>query len=308
LLSAIRIFNLRTIFAIVEINDCNSWKIAKRSIYFYNLYITIILAFSDNLYESYNNNTGSEISNNKIIILKKVKSLRQLRRTEKELVKLCYKEAIIKGFTLKGIQQYIATKTKIWIEWSCLEHLKKTEEQENREWFYYMAKDHFAYVGAYRKCIDEISQYKKELWNMVIYSKTDQSFRIQALKELHSLSKTYTLFIKDIPFVTNISKDYDKDILDLNYNGLLYKKSSSNDPNLSHERIFNTLVDQGNQFNFADIKDDSHITDIINSSNKYGNREEKFEKAIMGQSKYNNDTPISQEHLKSIRKLNELED
>jgi hypothetical protein len=23
--------------------------------------------------------------------------------------------------------------------------------------------DHFAYVGAYRKCIDEISQYKKEL-------------------------------------------------------------------------------------------------------------------------------------------------
>jgi hypothetical protein len=139
LLSAIRIFNLRTIFAIVEINDCNSWKIAKRSIYFYNLYITIILAFSDNLYESYNNNTCSEISNNKIIILKKVKSLSQLRRTEKELVKLCYKEVIIKGFTLKGIQQYIATKTKIWIEWSCLEFLKKAEEQENKEWYLRLA-------------------------------------------------------------------------------------------------------------------------------------------------------------------------
>lgn len=45
-----------------------------------------------------------------IIILKKIKYLRQLRRAEKELVRLCYKWAIIKGFTLKGIQQYIACK------------------------------------------------------------------------------------------------------------------------------------------------------------------------------------------------------
>jgi hypothetical protein len=66
-----------------------------------------------------NNNTKSDYFSN-IIILKKVKSLRQLRRTEKELVRLCYKEAIIKGFTLKDIQQYIASKAKIWIEWSCL--------------------------------------------------------------------------------------------------------------------------------------------------------------------------------------------
>ena len=54
---------------------------------------------------------------------------------EKELVRLNYKEAIIKGFTLKGIQQYISSKTKIWIEWSCLEYLKKAEEAENREWY-----------------------------------------------------------------------------------------------------------------------------------------------------------------------------
>jgi hypothetical protein len=44
-----------------------------------------------------------------------------------------------------------------------LEYLKKAEEQKNRVWYYYMAKDHFAYVGAYRKCIDEIEQYKKEI-------------------------------------------------------------------------------------------------------------------------------------------------
>jgi hypothetical protein len=73
------------------------------------------LAFFDNNPSKFDNTTDFEFSD-KIIILKKVKSLKQLRITEKELVRLCYKEAIIKGFTLKGIQQYIASKTKIWIE------------------------------------------------------------------------------------------------------------------------------------------------------------------------------------------------
>jgi hypothetical protein len=170
-----------------------------------------------------------------------------------------------------------------------------------------MARDHFAYVGAYRKCIDEIAQYKKELWNLVMDSKTDHSTRIQALKELHSLSKTYTLLIKDIPFVTNISKDYDKDILDLNYKDLSYsKKTYPNNNHQTNKRNFNTIIDQSNKLNFADIKD-SHITDTINSSNSYRYREEKFEKAILGQSKYNADTPISQEQMDCIKRLEEIE-
>ena len=43
-----------------------------------------------------------------------------------------------------------------------------------------MAHDHFAYVGAYHKCIDEIAQYEKEVWSLVLDSKTDYSFRIHA--------------------------------------------------------------------------------------------------------------------------------
>jgi hypothetical protein len=42
--------------------------------------------FSDN-----HNDINSEFFGNHIIILKRVKSLRQLRRAEKELVRLCYK-------------------------------------------------------------------------------------------------------------------------------------------------------------------------------------------------------------------------
>jgi hypothetical protein len=162
---------------------------------------------------SYKDNNDFEF-NDKIIILKKVKSLRQLRRTEKELVRLNYKEAIIKGFTLKGIQQYIASKTKIWIEWPCLEYLKKAEERENKEWYYYMAKDHFAYIGAYRKAIYEINQYKEELWSLVMNPKTEALVKITALKELHNLTKTAVLLLKDLPFIMNLSKYYDLSKLD----------------------------------------------------------------------------------------------
>jgi hypothetical protein len=190
---------------------------------------------------NYKNNSDFEF-NDKIIILQKIKSLRQLRRTEKELVRLNYKEAIIKGFTLKGIQQYIASKTKIWIEWSCLEYLKKAEEQEDKEWYLRLAKDHFAYVGAYRKCIDEIEQYKREMWNIIIDSKTERYTRIQAFKELHNLSKTYPLLVKDLPFVTNLSKYYDKDIINSNYNNSL--QSTRIYSNNNNQVIDKNLIDK----------------------------------------------------------------
>ena len=182
------------------------------------------MAFSDISSKNYND-INEDIFGNKIIILKRVKSLKQLRRTEKELVRLNYKEAIIKGFTLKGIQQYIASKTKIWIEWSCLEYLKKAEEQENREWYCHMARDHFAYVGAYRKCIDEIEQLKKEMWNIIMDTKAEMSCRVQATKELHSLSKTSVLLLRDLPFVTNLSKFYDENMLNSNYNNIIQSKN-----------------------------------------------------------------------------------
>ena len=137
----------------------------------------------------------------------------------------------MKGFTLKGIQQYIATKTKIWIEWSCLEYLKKAEEQENREWYYHMAKDHFAYMGAYRKCIDEIEQLKKEMWNIIMDTKAEMYSRIQATKELHALSKTSVLLLRDLPFVANLTKFYDENILDIDYKNITQSKNEYSNRN-----------------------------------------------------------------------------
>jgi hypothetical protein len=129
------------------------------------------------------------------------------------LVGLNYKEAIKNGFAMKGIQQCIDSKTKIWIEWPCLEYIKKAEEQEKQGWHYHMARDRFAYVGAYRKCIDEIEQLKKEMWSIIMDSKVDMCNRIQVSKESHNLPKTSVLIVMDLPFVANLSKFYDESIL-----------------------------------------------------------------------------------------------
>ena len=199
------------------------------------------MAFSDNYSDCYND-IDSDIFGNKIIILKKVKSLRQLRNTEKELVRLNYKEAIIKGFTLKGIQQYIASKTKIWIEWSCLEYLKKAEEQENKEWYLRLAKDHFSYIGIHREALDEIQQLKNELWKIIMNSKSENSVKIAAVKELHNLVKTKVLILRDLPFITRISKYYDLTMFD---NSLANSSKSS-----STSTTFRDNKSSDNQFNY----------------------------------------------------------
>ena len=127
-----------------------------------------------------------------------------------------------------------------------MEYLKKAEEKENREWYYHMAKDHFAYAGAYRKCIDEIEHLKKKLWNIIMDSKVDMNNRIQATKELYSLSKTSMLLIKDLPFVTNLSNFYDEDIINSSYNNMTQSKNAHSNSN-SHEVVPNHI--QRTEFN-----------------------------------------------------------
>ena len=59
------------------------------------------------------------------------------RNSEKEWVRLCYKESIPKGLTVvNDIQCYVASKTKIWIERTGIEFLKKSEDEEDKKWYF----------------------------------------------------------------------------------------------------------------------------------------------------------------------------
>jgi hypothetical protein len=219
--------------------------------------MSISLPFSNNFSNEYND-INSEFFGNHLIILKRVKSLKQLRRTEIELVRLCYKEAIIKGFTLKGIQQYIASKSKIWIEWSCLEYLKKAEEQENREWYMRLANDHFAYIGVYRDAIDQLQMATHELWKIVMDDKPAPSDKTAAIKEIHNIEKTKVLLLRDLPFITRLSKYYDLTLFD---SSLPIKSSNSIDnkskplPNLLDKDTKDKYQNIENQLNNIDANE-----------------------------------------------------
>ena len=180
-----------------------------------------------------------------------------------------------------------------------------------------MAKDHFAYVGAIRKCIDEIEHLKKDLWNIIMDSKVDMNNRIQATKELHSLSKTSVLLIKDLPFVTNLSKLYDGDILNSSYNNIIQSKnpySNSNSHEVAPNRMQRTEFNRenlDNPFNYDIIKDDKKENELENNntnpSPKYKQVDDEVIENMQSRLNYS-DGAISPDNLKSIKRLKEIFD
>ena len=106
------------------------------------------------------------------------------------------------------------------------------------------------------------------------------------------MEKFYILLIKDIPFVTNIFKYYDKDILDLNYNdsyNLQYSNNlySINNKSQNIDKInSNTIKSLNYPFNYYNIKY-GHITYTNHhSSNESKGHEDEFMKSIQAQTNY----------------------
>ena len=77
-----------------------------------------------------------------------------------------------------------------------------------------MAKDHHVYISVYRKCIDELELIKKECWNIIMNPSIKESVKIQSLREIHSVTQTIILLLRDLPFVTNLSNYYDQEKID----------------------------------------------------------------------------------------------
>ena len=149
----------------------------------------------------------------KIRIDKKIKSLRQLTKGEKALVKLTYKEASLKCLSLEDTQKFIVLNTKILIDKNCLEFLKKNIENENREWYYRLAREKDEFIINHKKAMDKIEQCERELWGIMEDPNTKEKTKIKVVHELHELTKTYVNLLRDLPFLTGLAKFYDSDVL-----------------------------------------------------------------------------------------------
>jgi hypothetical protein len=196
-----------------------------------------------------------------------------------------------------------------------LEYLKKAEEQEDKEWYLRLAKDHFSYIGIHRDALDEIQQLKNELWKIIMNSKSENSIKIAAVKELHNLVKTKVLILRDLPFITRISKFYDLTLLD----NSLANSSKSSSTSIFRDKSSDNQVNYNNA-----IKDNSQFTATLNNQNNYNNYDDEIMKSMQAQipksdslngksqeeEMTNEDLNnlISPAHWETIRKLRELRD
>ena len=110
-----------------------------------------------------------------------------------------------------------------------------------------MAGDHFAYVGAYRKCIDSLQQLIHELWQIVMNDKSSLSDKTAAMKEIHNIEKTKVLLLRDLPFITRLSKYYD---LTLSNSSLSIKLSNSID---NKPKPIPNLLDKENKDRYENL-------------------------------------------------------
>ena len=139
-------------------------------------------------------------------------------------------------------------------------------------------------------------------------TKVEHSVKVQAMRELHSLSKTYTLLLKDLPFVTRLTKYYDKDILssDYNYPDKRYSNNQAIESNLRNEKD----IDNNDNFNFnknSNIKniDDEMMEDMVKQAHMTDCLKGK-EYADMTKEDWNK--IITPEYKEAIRKVKELLD
>lgn len=137
----------------------------------------------------------------------------QLDRIEKERVILAFREGSIKGFDISGLPIFIYSKTNILISEKFVNKIRQFELVDSRKWYITMAKDQYAYIHVYRKCIDELEQVRKECWRLIMDKRIDGGTKVQALREIHNVVKTQILLIRDLPFVMNLSKYYDPKLI-----------------------------------------------------------------------------------------------
>ncbi len=291
----------------------------EKALYYFCLYLKTNLDFSNNPYDKFKGIKHTQDSNSygKLVISKRVKSIRQLKNSEKELSRLCYKNAILKGLvTIQEIQYYIASKSKIWIERSGLEYLKESEEREDREWFLKLARDKMAYISVYRKCIDELELVKKQCWNMIMNPNMDNSVKIQCLREIHSLTKTMALLLRDLPYITNLSKVYDQVIVDSMFSvsgesiSLLSKNleiiKEDVIQNVSNNKSRNPIQKSGlegliNKTNDNIIQDESLLNDKLNR-----NVDDSIMEEMSKQLNYSANDLDSKTYNDSVKKLKDI--
>lgn len=169
-------------------------------------------------------------SHSNLTILKEIKYLNQLSQLDRMKCQTACMQGIIRGYAIHDLSVYIKAKTKFQLSYRAVEQLIKIIKAEDRKWYYYMARDNFEYVSVYRKAITSIEEYQREIWLLTISPNSDNDTKLNCYKELHNLTKTLVLLLRDLPFITQLSKYYDIDKITSEYADKLRNGKLEKDP------------------------------------------------------------------------------
>lgn len=151
------------------------------------------------------------------IVLREIKYFNQLNSVERMKCQTALQQGIIRGYSVPDLPLFIKVKTKLQLSIPVIQQLIKNQKAEDKQWYYQMARDNIAYVSAYRKAITSIEEYQREIWLLTISDKSDPDTKLNCYKELHALTKTLVLLLRDLPFITQLSKYYDIDKITEDY-------------------------------------------------------------------------------------------
>ncbi len=208
-----------------------------------------------------------------------IHSMYQLTRLEKEKVKVLYRAATIRGFRMDQITEYIYIKSKLNVTYGFVKTLKQMQYEDDGQFFYKLARDHHAYLSIYRLAIDKLDELEKEMWLIIMNPKIDPAVRIQATKEIHAITKTSVLLMRDLPFITNLSRFYDLSVLDPKNEGigrLPYAKQeiNNNRSEITRQHMTKDIFDGANSSLVHNILDNLKDTKRIDAvtTNSSGNK------------------------------------
>src|SRR4051812_10793747 len=72
-----------------------------------------------------------------------IENYSELTKLDKELVKVAFREACLKGFALNQIPDFIYIKTKMNVSLNLVKKLRRMQINDDRYWFYELARDQF---------------------------------------------------------------------------------------------------------------------------------------------------------------------
>ena len=190
--------------------------------------------------------------------------------SEIDVIKIDYafKEGIIKGFKVFNIKPFIIAKTKINISDKFVKRIRIKYIKENKSWFLQYAKDAYAYVGIYRKAIDEIEMYKEELWKIILNPSVEHLTKVACFREMHALTKTGVLMAKDLPFIMNISKYFDYNKMDKHDTRSIYDKVAGDELEHSTKEYNKYYLDNMNEKLLDNIINNNNNNKDTNTTNR----------------------------------------